>query len=93
MKVLFIFVAVLSIALVCGSEDEMKKMFITIATDCKGREGASDDDMANLAAKKPPTSPEGKCVLACIFETIGVVSSWWLTSVRKFSFKEKTFHR
>lgn len=76
MKVLIIFAVVLSVVHMnlALSEEEMKKIFMETAMACKASEGASDDDFASLAAKKPPTTHEGKCLMACIVEKEGVVS-------------------
>lgn len=76
MKVLIVFAVVLSVGYVHSAmtEEEMMKMFMVRADECKGKEGASDDDIAPMLAKKPPTTHEGKCVLACIGEKDGIVS-------------------
>lgn len=42
---------------------------------CKEKEGAADDDLKEMIAHQVPTTPKGKCFGACIFETIGIVSS------------------
>lgn len=42
--------------------------------DCAGKEGVSSADLSNILSKRPPTTYAGKCVGACVGETIGMVS-------------------
>ena len=74
MKFLVVLAVVLSVAYVQSSEEETKQLFIVTAQECKTKEGASEDDFSNLVVKKPPTTHEGKCLGACIFEKMGIVS-------------------
>lgn len=45
-----------------------------IIIDCAGKEGVSSDDLENILSKKPPTTYAGKCVGACVGETVGMVN-------------------
>lgn len=74
MKVLIIFAVVLSVVHVQSlTKEEKIKWLVAKAKECQPIEGASDADIETLAARKPPTTREGKCVLACIAEKDGVV--------------------
>lgn len=46
---------------------------VKLGAECQAKEGASDADMQALAKHEDPPSHEGKCVIACVMETIGVV--------------------
>lgn len=77
MKSLIIFAVVVSVASVQSamSEEEMKKMFMATAMDCKAKEGVSDDDFNSMmATKAPPKNKEEKCLIACVLEKEGIVS-------------------
>lgn len=41
--------------------------------DCKEKENATDDDVKTVMDRTLPTTPTGKCLLACVHETVGVV--------------------
>lgn len=49
-------------------------MAASLANACKDKEGSSDADVATFLAHDLPTTPGGKCLCACVMETIGVVS-------------------
>lgn len=74
MKILILFIVTLSVAFVQTSE-ESKQKFEVVAQECKSKEGVSDDEFVNLMARRDPATHEGKCLAACVFETIGMVSS------------------
>lgn len=38
------------------------------------KESATDADVAAMLAHEPPTTQSGRCLSACIMETVGVVS-------------------
>lgn len=42
---------------------------------CKTAVGASDEDIKMLYDKKLPTSHSGLCMLTCLYENAGIVSS------------------
>lgn len=48
-----------------------------MAEECAKQEKASADETAEVIAKKMPSSKGGKCIYACIGETLKVVS--WFT--------------
>lgn len=47
-----------------------------MAKECATKEGGSQTDVEELIAKKPASSKAGKCVRACLAETIGMVCSF-----------------
>ena len=47
---------------------------MTIVSDCKAKENASDDDAMVVINHDVPNSPTQKCLFACFYETLGVVS-------------------
>lgn len=57
------------------SKEEQNAIAAQLAAGCKDTEGASDDDVAAMMAREHPTTKPGKCLIACIMETIGVVST------------------
>lgn len=75
-KILTLLVACLSFSEALQKEKEkaheMSKMLLR---DCMTKEGASEDDLAVFATHKLPESPTGKCILACAFQSLDVVSS------------------
>lgn len=70
---------VLSLLLICAVSvaradlERMRTMLRGIALECKVNEDASDDDLSRLVAKKPLESKEGKCMIACILEQMGIM--------------------
>lgn len=44
-----------------------------LANECKGKEGATDADLAEFTARDKPSTPTAKCLHACIGETLGFV--------------------
>lgn len=53
--------------------EQQKAMLRGIALECKVNEDASDEDLSRLVSKKPPETKEGKCLMACILEQMGVM--------------------
>lgn len=53
--------------------------------DCKDKEKASDDDVKTLMDRALPTTPTGKCLLACVHETIGLVRIGVKGQIRKLN--------
>lgn len=53
--------------------EQTKAMLRGIALECKVNEDGSDEDLSRLAARKPPETREGKCMIACILEQMGVM--------------------
>ncbi|KAL7036226.1 hypothetical protein ACKWTF_008751 [Chironomus riparius] len=54
---------------------EQRQMMIGVATDCKSKTGANDNDLSLLILKKPMTTHEGKCLMFCIMEGMGVMDA------------------
>lgn len=50
------------------------KKFMDLAQECAGKEGATDDDVAEAMSYKMPSTPIGKCLHACIASAVGIVS-------------------
>lgn len=55
------------------SVDERKAKKEALVEQCKTKEGASDADAKVYLDNEVPTSHGGKCLGACIMETIGIV--------------------
>lgn len=56
------------------AESTVEESFMIIVNECKLKEGASDIDGTVVMNHDEPTSPTQKCLLACFYETIAVVS-------------------
>lgn len=56
------------------SEEEKKSIETQLLTECKAKEGGTDDDVAAMIKREHPSSKTGKCMAACIGETLGLVS-------------------
>lgn len=50
-------------------------MTAKLLEECGKKEGATADDIANTLARKAPTTDAGKCLHACIGESLGLVST------------------
>lgn len=48
---------------------EMRDQLIAIANDCKGKSGASDEDLSNMLKNVPSDTRGSKCLLSCIMLT------------------------
>jgi hypothetical protein len=70
--ILFSFLSVLLLKVKCDMEQQ-KALLRGIALECKVNEDASDEDLSRLVSKKPPETKEGKCLMACILEQMGVI--------------------
>lgn len=57
------------------TKEQMKEGLTKLANDCSAKEGGSAADVDEVIAHKLPTTEPGKCIHACIGETVGVVSS------------------
>lgn len=57
------------------ADEEMNAMKIQIMEGCKAQESPSDKDFLLLMSHKEPKGRGGRCMLACILESIGVVCS------------------
>lgn len=58
------------------SKEQRIDAFKKMANDCAITEGATNDDLAEIFARQIPTTKSGKCIAACLGETIGIVSIW-----------------
>lgn len=57
------------------SSDERHRIFLTVAKHCKLQENATDADVEEMLKYEAPTTEEGSCLRACLFEMFGMVSS------------------
>lgn len=51
-------------------------MLVKFLTECAKTEGASADDVNTVRNRQLPTTRGGKCLHACVGETVGLVSSF-----------------
>lgn len=67
-------VAVLTFACAveCGEAD--KTLIKALAKPCQTKVNASDKDLDDLLSGVAPTTPEGKCLAACMAKQYGMVS-------------------
>lgn len=56
------------------SSEERKEFFIKVVNDCAKKEGASAQDTSQALQKQAPQTKAGKCIFACIGESLGIVS-------------------
>lgn len=56
-----------------------------IVKECKAKENANDDDVMVVVNHDVPESPTQKCLFACFYETIGVVSQILYQSGKKMA--------
>lgn len=56
------------------AETTVEESFMIIVNDCKSKENANDDDALVVINHDVPTSAAQKCLFACFYETLGVVS-------------------
>lgn len=56
------------------SSKERKELFKKVVNDCAKKEGASAGDIAQALQKQAPQTKAGKCIFACIAESLGIVS-------------------
>ncbi|XP_055323163.1 general odorant-binding protein 28a-like [Sitodiplosis mosellana] len=76
MKFLAVFLIISSVMAVLNagaSNEEKMAAMKKIVMDCAAKENASQADLEELFAKKPATSPTGKCHRACMHETFGTM--------------------
>lgn len=67
------------------------ELFTKMANECTTKEGGSQTDVDEMIAKKPASSKAGKCVRACVAETIGMVRSFDLVLYKYLKNKMKCF--
>lgn len=48
-------------------------MIAELIGKCQSAEGASDSDVAEAMAHKPPSTRAGQCFNACVMESLGLV--------------------
>ncbi|CAG9811310.1 unnamed protein product [Chironomus riparius] len=75
MKILLsiLIVAAVTLSSQAKTREEMKAKWQALAAECQKSSGASDDDLEKIITHVKPETHEGKCMIACIFETMGVV--------------------
>lgn len=57
------------------SKEDEHEFIHGLLGSCKNRENGSEDDMKILENMQVPETREGKCMMACVLETIGIVSN------------------
>lgn len=63
----------IAISYVAGDSSEEKMKFVK---ECKDHEKATDEDVQSwIKDYTPPTTPTGKCLMACLLEKAGPVST------------------
>lgn len=62
-----------SISIQAISTDDKRSIFRTVAADCRISENATDADVEEMLDYEAPTTKEGSCLRACIFEIFGMV--------------------
>lgn len=62
-----------AVATLCVEAGDHSALIKSMSGDCKKQEKASDDDVENLSNLKVPTTPEGKCLTACMGKQFGIV--------------------
>ncbi|KAG5669158.1 hypothetical protein PVAND_017053 [Polypedilum vanderplanki] len=70
------FLVIFAAFLVCChgiSIQEQKQMMVGAAQECKNEVGATDNELSLLILKKPMVTKEGKCLVACIMKSMGIV--------------------
>lgn len=65
------------------SKEERMNALKNMAEECAKQEKSTADETAEVLAQKMPTSKGGKCIYACIGETLKVVS--WFTEKNRNS--------
>jgi metal-dependent amidase/aminoacylase/carboxypeptidase family protein len=74
MKFFVIFAIGLFIVVVKAMDkNEAKEMFRNMSQDCKEQEKASDADVETMVNENYPETTPGKCLVACMQETFGIV--------------------
>jgi hypothetical protein len=69
------------ISLICAlqvfalSKDKLHEAVTQLLTDCKEQEGGSTDDFEKLIHGEFAETNTGNCMIACCFETVGIVSN------------------
>lgn len=69
----------------CGLTPQQLDMLKQTIKDCAGKEGASDADVQEIFDRQPPSSHGGRCTIACVAETAGMVSqlTWTEFNLKK----------
>lgn len=74
-KASFLFCLVVCSQVLAISKEKSREFLKQILLDCKEQEGGSDKDLEDLLLEKISFTRESNCMIACSFETIGIVSS------------------
>lgn len=75
MRSLIVSLICLNILCVSGYlKEKEREMARHLLTECKVTEGGSDADYEKLVHEELPETKEGNCMIACAYETIGIVS-------------------
>lgn len=74
MKLLVLIICINFLQVFSREKEKEREMALRLLTECKAKEGASDSEYDNLILEKLPETKEGSCMLACAYETVGLVS-------------------
>lgn len=74
------------------TKEERQTAIKQIVGECKGKEGATDADEAEVLARKDPTTKGGKCIHACIGETLGLMQGGKLNGDGMIDSVQKAFN-
>lgn len=55
--------------------ENQKEMTRALLVECKTTEGGTDEDFVNLTNGEEPPTAAGVCMIACAYETVGLVST------------------
>lgn len=56
------------------NNDERLQILLTVTEKCQTQENATAADVAEMMKYEAPTTEEGSCMRACLFETFGMVN-------------------
>ncbi|XP_073829111.1 general odorant-binding protein 19d-like [Musca autumnalis] len=74
------------------AQEFTRENVLAIIEECKTEEGASDDDIATFKARQPPSTPEGKCMRACLMRHLGVLVDGDLSKEEAIKLAEIVIH-
>jgi PBP/GOBP family len=76
MKLFVVFCVVMNF---CGAfgldKDDERELVNHVLVECKAKEGGSDEDFNKMLNEQVPETKTAKCMAACAYEKVGVVSS------------------
>lgn len=58
----------------CRNIELERKLMKSLLTECQKEEGGTDDEVAKLMQIEFPDTREAKCMIACSYHKVGIVS-------------------